>query len=120
MIDQEILDKAALERGDILAIKKALRARGLNTLLVKGLDTPVRFQCKRARWWHEFTASPREAIESGCPHCELERHIAEDPPERITEAALVKGIKAQEKFLVKQIDTARRRSRQSGHVARYI
>ena len=94
-MDKSVID-AGIARGDYQSIKIRLRELGYSALLVKGPHTRITFQCKER---HQFQATPMEAINDGCPHCELVRHIQEDPAPVISFEDFKKGVDAQQKFL---------------------
>ena len=116
----EVLIEAGIERGDKAAIKLRLRELGYKaSILLKGPNDRVKFECKVGGWGvnaqHTWTATPLEAIEDGCPHCALADHIANEPPESISEAVMIKAIKEQKDALVAGIEKSRRKLRRSSN-----
>lgn len=93
---EKALVEAGIAKGEYQAIKIRLRELGYHALLVKGPHTEIKFRCKERHEWH---ATPMQAINDGCPQCELIRHIKEDPPPVISFAEFEKAVSKQQKFL---------------------
>lgn len=121
MSKKATLDDIALDLGDTLAVKKKLAEMGIRpALLMKGLHHSVEWQCihggRGIGCTHVFEATPLEALEKGCPHCALEHHIANDPPEQVPEAVLLRAVKKQHKAIADSNKRAQRRARRGGSV----
>ena len=104
-MDKAIID-AGIAKGDYQSIKLRLRELGFNALVVKGAHTPINFRCKHR---HQWTATPMEAINDGCPDCELIRHINEDPAPVVSWDEWKKGVDKQQVFLKQVLKTTKRR-----------
>ena len=113
------LQDVAIDLGDTLAVRQKLAEMGIRpALLMKSLNTKIKWQClhggRGISCTHEFEATPLEALENGCEHCELERHIKEDEPEVVPEAVLLAAVKKQHAAMTKSNKLALKRSRRRG------
>ena len=115
------LSELAFLAGDMDEVRKRLFAKGYRArILLKGNFDVIEMECaaggRGINAQHVWKTSPMEALTGiGCPHCELERHLKEDPPEQVSEAVLVKAIKAQHKALSDSDKRAKRKTSRSSN-----
>lgn len=99
----ERLIEAGIELGDWMALRTRLLHLGYKPRLgLYGPHDRIEFGCaqggKGISCTHIFKATPMEAIRGdGCPHCKLEDFMKNGEPPEITEADMLKAIKAQHK-----------------------
>lgn len=118
--EQQLRDHA-LANADTREIQSRLFEKGYRpTLLMKSPSDVVQWSCdvggRGISATHVWKATPLEALseDGGCPWCELERRVKEDPPEQVEEAVLLKAIKAQHKIHADNIKRAKKKSRRFG------
>ena len=104
-MDKSLIE-AGIAKGDYQSIKLRLRELGFNALVIKGAHTPINFRCRHR---HQWTATPMEAINEGCPTCNLVDHIANDPAPVVSWDEWKKGVDKQHKFLKDVLKTTKRR-----------
>ena len=116
MTQAEAFHQAALARHDSRALKLEMKRRGFSALLVKEPHTPIRITC-RARpesshgFGHQFTASPVQALNEGCPTCNLLNEIANDPKPVVSFKDWEAGVNKQRKQINATLDAARKKLR---------
>lgn len=116
----EALKELAFLDGDMGEVRKRLLDKGFRaSLMLLGPHDNIRMVCKAGgvgvNAQHHWIATPMEALRDGCPHCKLENHIKNDPPEEVSEAVLVKAVKAQHKAISASIARSRKKQRRSGN-----
>ena len=118
-MSNDALKELAFLEGDMGEVRKRLMERGYKaSLMLLGPDNTVLMSCKQGgvgiNAQHTWYATPMEALRDGCPHCKLENHIKNDPPEEVSEAVLTKAIQKQHKAISDSNKRGMRRMRRGG------
>lgn len=116
MSQAEVMHQAALARHDYRALKLEMKRRGFSALLVREPHTPIKITCRAKPksnngYGHEFTASPVQALNEGCPTCNLLDEIANDPKPVVSFKDWEAGVNKQRKQINAMLEAARRKLR---------
>ena len=114
-MDQSLIE-AGVEKGDYRSVQLKLRQLGFHCLLLKEPHTRIQFSCPKR---HEFHATPMQAINDGCPTCNLIDHVDNGPTETVSEADFKVAVAKQHKFLRDSLEQAKRKLRRAVPTAKY-
>jgi hypothetical protein len=121
-MSEQRLKEFAAKAGDMREVRSQLADKGYRaSILLKGPNDRIKMECaaggKGVNAQHTWTATPFEVLfeANDCPHCRLDNHIKNDPPEEVSEAVLIKAVKEQHKILAKSAERARRKTRRFGN-----
>ena len=116
----EALQELAFLEGDMGEVRKRLQEKGFRaSLMLKGPHDRINMNCNAGgvgvNAQHHWYCTPMEALRDGCPHCKLENHVKNDPPEEVSEAVLIKAIKKQHKAISDSNKRSMKKMRRSGN-----
>ena len=114
-MDQSLIE-AGVAKGDYLSVKQKLRQLGMRCQILKEPHVRIQFECKMR---HQFHATPMQAINDGCPTCNLIDLVDNGPTETVSEADFKAAVAKQHKFLRDSLEQAKRKLRRAVPTAKY-